>query len=76
MGRWPVRLVLDTQALIWTVEQADTHRLGEHGLLAGGFEAEHRDPVDRIIVAQAIVEGALLVTADPAMQAFDVDIVW
>ena len=48
----------------------------QHGLLAGGFDAEHRDPFDRIIAAQAIVEGALLVTADPAMQAFDVDIVW
>ena len=46
----------------------------EHGLLAGGFDAEHRDPFDRIIAAQSIIEGAVLVTADPAMQAFGADI--
>ncbi len=48
----------------------------EHGLLAGGFDADHRDPFDRIIAAQAIIEGAQLVTADPAMRAFGADILW
>jgi PIN domain nuclease of toxin-antitoxin system len=27
----------------------------------------HRDPFDRILVAQATVEGMVLVTADPAV---------
>ena len=36
----------------------------------------HRDPFDRMIVAQAVVEGAVLVTADAAMRAYSVPIVW
>ena len=30
----------------------------------------HRDPFDRILVAQAIVEGAVLLTADQAVLAY------
>ena len=37
---------------------------GEHALTAGTLPPIHGDPFDRMLVAQAIVEGALLVTAD------------
>lgn len=36
----------------------------------------HRDPFDRMLIAQAQAEGMALVTADPAMSAYDVTIVW
>lgn len=36
-----------------------------HRLLAGSMAWEHRDPFDRLLAAQAIVEGAVLVTVDP-----------
>lgn len=32
----------------------------------------HRDPFDRMLVAQALEEGLTLVTKDPAMAAYDV----
>ena len=48
----------------------------EHGLLAGGFAADHRDPFDRMLAAQAIIEDAHLVTADPAMNAFGAQLLW
>jgi PIN domain nuclease of toxin-antitoxin system len=32
----------------------------------------HNDPFDRALVAQAQVEGLVLVTADPAVQQYDV----
>lgn len=41
-----------------------------HALSAGLFAVEHRDPFDRMLAAQAIAEGVLLVTADPAMALF------
>jgi PIN domain nuclease of toxin-antitoxin system len=47
-----------------------------HGLLAGGFTIGHGDPFDRLLAAQAIIEEARLVTADPAMQAFGADLLW
>ena len=48
----------------------------EHGLLAGSLDSPHRDPFDRILAAQAIVEGAQLVTADRAMHGLGASILW
>lgn len=36
----------------------------------------HRDPFDRMLVAQAKVEGHALVTADPRFGDYDVEVVW
>jgi PIN domain nuclease of toxin-antitoxin system len=38
----------------------------EHCLLAGSLDWVHRDPFDRLLAAQAIIEGCHLVTKDPA----------
>lgn len=39
----------------------------EHGLLAGSMRWEHRDPFDRLLVAQATLEELVLVTVDTAL---------
>lgn len=50
---------------------------GKHGLLAGRLEWEHRDPFDRMLAAQSILEGARLVTSDRAFSTLPgVDIFW
>ena len=36
----------------------------------------HRDPFDRLLVAQAQIEGATLVSGDPALQPYGVPVVW
>ena len=36
----------------------------------------HRDPFDRMLVAQASVEGAVLVGADPALDAYGLRRIW
>lgn len=36
----------------------------------------HRDPFDRLLVAQASVEDQALVSADSRMAAYDVEVVW
>jgi PIN domain nuclease of toxin-antitoxin system len=38
-----------------------------HALLAGSMQWDHRDPFDRLLVAQALTEGVPLVTVDPVM---------
>ena len=40
------------------------------------LEDHHRDPFDRLLVAQARVEGVTLVTADPKIWAYDVRTMW
>jgi len=39
----------------------------EHALLAGSMSWAHRDPFDRLLVAQATVEDATFVTVDAAI---------
>jgi PIN domain nuclease of toxin-antitoxin system len=47
-----------------------------HADAAGALPPHHRDPFDRMLVAQARAEGAVLVSADPAMRAYDVAVSW
>lgn len=41
-----------------------------HGLNVGTLPNHHRDPFDRIMVAQAMAEGISLVTHNTAMHAY------
>jgi PIN domain nuclease of toxin-antitoxin system len=47
-----------------------------HGLRGGQLDGRHRDPFDRLLAAQSIVEGMPLVTGDPGFKAFRVETVW
>lgn len=47
-----------------------------HALRAGAFDVEHRDPFDRLLAAQAEIEGLVLVTRDPAFRAFRCRTLW
>jgi PIN domain nuclease of toxin-antitoxin system len=45
-----------------------------HAIAAGRLPAHHRDPFDRMLVAQATVEGLALATRDSDIQRYDVDL--
>ena len=47
-----------------------------HGLAAGALPPHHRDPFDRMLIAQAVSEGMRLVTHDGAMAAYEVAVDW
>lgn len=42
----------------------------EHAVAVDGLPQIHKDPFDRILVAQAIVEGIALITADPLVAKY------
>ncbi len=48
----------------------------EHAVAVARLPFHHRDPFDRLLVAQAIVEGLDVVTADPAFAQYGVKRVW
>lgn len=48
----------------------------EHAQGAGALPLNHRDPFDRMLVAQAQLEEAVLLSADPALRAYDVRVEW
>lgn len=43
-----------------------------HALAVGGLPLHHRDPFDRLLIAQAQSEGITLMTADRRISAYDV----
>jgi PIN domain nuclease of toxin-antitoxin system len=45
-------------------------------MLAGALPFHHRDPFDRMIVAQAKTEGLTVVTSDARIAAYDVPVLW
>jgi PIN domain nuclease of toxin-antitoxin system len=57
---------------VWAVRGLDiTH---EHALRAGELPVHHRDPFDRLLVAQAMTEQMTLLTADRALQKYRVEL--
>ena len=48
----------------------------QHAQHAGGLSGEHRDPFDRLLAAQAELEGLTLVSLDPALRAFPCRLLW
>jgi len=47
----------------------------EHGLSVAALPAHHRDPFDRLLIAQAVVESLTVVTADSRFRDYGVDLV-
>jgi PIN domain nuclease of toxin-antitoxin system len=47
-----------------------------HGVHAGGYPQAHRDPFDRLLAAQAELEGLQLVSLDPALATFPCRLLW
>ena len=47
----------------------------EHALAIEGLPPHHKDPFDRMLIAQAQVESLTLVTRDPNMKAYGVPII-
>ena len=47
-----------------------------HGLRAGAYVVDHRDPFDRMLAAQAEIEGIPLLTIDTAFSAFPIQTIW
>jgi PIN domain nuclease of toxin-antitoxin system len=47
-----------------------------HVFRAGVLPLIHGDPFDRMLVAQAQIEGLPILTADPAISRYDVETIW
>ena len=62
-GRDAVRYFLDSGYRLLAVE-------AEHAMAVEDLRPLHKDPFDRIIVAQALVEPMRLVTHDPQLAAY------
>lgn len=63
-------------------EMRSRHRIAplpageEEALLTGRLEPHHRDPIDRLLVAQAILHGLTILTPDPAIAQYPIRTLW
>ena len=61
------------------LDRNDVQLLGitaQHTQVVAGLPFHHRDPFDRLLVAQCRVEGLALVSADHAFDAYGVQRIW
>ncbi len=77
-GKWPevVDLVDELPFLIERLDLIPLPISLQHALRAGSYRLRHRDPFDRLLVAQSQIEGLTLVTIDRALQAYGVETLW
>ena len=48
----------------------------DHALHVSILPDHHRDPFDRMLIAQAQVEGMPIVSADPNIEKYQVEVIW
>ncbi len=77
-GRWPeVEPLVSAFEEVVAAERFDLLPLSaSHATRAGSYGPEHRDPFDRMLTAQAVVEGLTLVSKDRWLKGMGAEVVW
>jgi PIN domain nuclease of toxin-antitoxin system len=77
-GRWPEAeaLLRDFERLLANARFDVLPIAMRHAILAGTLPGDHKDPFDRILAAQCLLENLTLVTVNPAFRAFGVSVMW
>lgn len=60
-----MRFLLDTHVLLWWLAAV-------HCLRVGGLPWHHKDPFDRLLISQALVEDFVLISVDEKFKFYDV----
>ncbi|MVA97943.1 PIN domain-containing protein [Nitratireductor sp. CAU 1489] len=77
-GRWPeIAPLVEAFEEVAAAEGFDLLALSaRHAVRAGSYGPEHRDPFDRMLAAQAAVEGLTLVSKDAWLGELGAEVVW
>jgi PIN domain nuclease of toxin-antitoxin system len=70
----PPRSWIEHQRGEWALERAPIDP--EHFYRSTELPEHHRDPFDRLLVAQSVASNVPIVTPDPAIKAYPVAVVW
>jgi PIN domain nuclease of toxin-antitoxin system len=78
LGKLPeaALIVADWEGMMKIIGAQELSVSSAHALLAGGFSQDHKDPFDRLLAAQSILEGIPLVSNDPLLADFPVTLLW
>ncbi len=73
------KLEFDNEELLTAIDSSGFREIAvtvRHGLIAGGLPRYHEDPFDRMLIAQAQVEGFSIITHDAKFKHYNVPIIW
>jgi PIN domain nuclease of toxin-antitoxin system len=78
LGKWPGAgtIVENASQLLARMQYAVLPLSGEHALHAAALPLSHRDPFDRLLVAQAATEGLMLISRDAVLANLGVRLLW
>jgi PIN domain nuclease of toxin-antitoxin system len=78
LGKWPDAAALAQDLGAWVRRQGMTPLAIalDHGARAGSLPGPHRDPVDRMLIAQCQAEALAIVSADDVFDIYGVRRVW
>lgn len=78
LGRWPEadRLIEDFEGLVRRSRFATLSISLGHAVAAGAMQGPHRDPFDRMLMAQCRLEEATIVSADPVFAGYGIPVLW
>jgi PIN domain nuclease of toxin-antitoxin system len=78
LGKWPdaESLLADIETRLAAVNFAVLPISIAHVRHAGMMVAAHRDPFDRLLAAQAAIEGLIVVTTDQKLVGLGVPVLW
>lgn len=75
-----MKLSLPLKELVESQQQANAVQIlaisKEHIFALDSLPFHHKDPFDRLLIAQGIVENATLVSVDPRLSAYPVNLFW
>ena len=70
----PPNIYIPARAVIYDLEMIDIRM--PHALLAGSLPLHHKDPFDRMLIAQAKIEELIVMTPDIAFAPYGVPLLW
>lgn len=78
LGKLPLAALLaqDFEAIVASQGFTELPISVRHACLAGDMNIAHKDPFDRLLIAQAITEQTPLISADSKFPAYPVQIIW
>jgi PIN domain nuclease of toxin-antitoxin system len=80
LGKWPeVAPFIDDALYHRFIQELNAEELlvsSRHTRLAGQIDMSHKDPFDRLLVAQAILEGIPIISKDSMLDTFPITRVW
>ena len=78
IGKWPevARIIAEYAGLVRRSRFASLAISAEHAHLAGSLAGAHRDPFDRMLIAQSRLDDMAIVSADAVFAAFGSPVIW